>query len=131
MRRPYPEVERPFGHFPIERELSKFEKSVSRPTRESRTIAFRVSLVAMTLGGPVLMDRLEVWWKQLVGVLRDTIADDRDYFPVVLTAMAVMMLGWLLARVLSHASSGGRSRAWTGCSRTSCARSSVAALRRS
>jgi small-conductance mechanosensitive channel len=43
------------------------------------------------------MDRLEDWWTQLVAVFRDTLADVVTYVPVVLTALVVMLLGWLAA----------------------------------
>ncbi len=46
------------------------------------------------------MGQLEVWWEQLIGVLRDTIQAIVTYFPVVLTSIAVLIIGWLLARVL-------------------------------
>jgi len=46
------------------------------------------------------MGQLEVWWEQLVGVLRDTIQSIVTYFPVVLTSIAVLIIGWLLARLL-------------------------------
>jgi len=43
------------------------------------------------------MNRLEDWWTQLVAVFRDTLADAVTYVPVVLTAVLVMLLGWLAA----------------------------------
>jgi len=46
------------------------------------------------------MGQLEVWWAQLIGALRDTIQSIVTYVPVVLTAIAVLIIGWLLARVL-------------------------------
>jgi hypothetical protein len=46
------------------------------------------------------MGQLQVWWEQLIGVLRDTIQAIVTYFPVVLTSIAVLIIGWLLARVL-------------------------------
>ena len=46
------------------------------------------------------MGQLEVWWEQLIGVLRDTIQAIVTYFPVVLTSIAVLIIGWLLARLL-------------------------------
>src|SRR5215471_8786290 len=46
------------------------------------------------------MGQLEVWWAQVIEVLRDTIQAIVTYVPVVLTAIAVLIIGWLLARVL-------------------------------
>ena len=43
------------------------------------------------------MDRLEDWWTQLVAVFRDTLADVVTYLPVLLTAVVVMLLGWVAA----------------------------------
>ncbi|MEO8467589.1 MAG: hypothetical protein ABI640_19870 [Gammaproteobacteria bacterium] len=43
------------------------------------------------------MDRLEDWWTQLVAVFRDTLADVVTYLPVLLTAVVVMLLGWVVA----------------------------------
>jgi hypothetical protein len=43
------------------------------------------------------MDRLQDWWTQLVAVFRETLADVVTYVPVLLTAVAVMLLGWLAA----------------------------------
>jgi len=43
------------------------------------------------------MDRLEDWWTQLVAVFRDTLADAVTYIPVLLTAVVVMLLGWVAA----------------------------------
>lgn len=46
------------------------------------------------------MGQLEVWWAQLIEVLRDTIQAIVTYVPVVLTAIAVLIIGWLLAQLL-------------------------------
>ena len=42
------------------------------------------------------MDRLQVWWTQLVAVFSDTFASIITYLPVVLSAIAVVLIGWLL-----------------------------------
>jgi len=46
------------------------------------------------------MERLQVWGAQLIAVLRDTVAAILTYLPVALTAVVVLVIGWLLARVL-------------------------------
>ncbi|HVY64546.1 MAG TPA: hypothetical protein VHH11_06975 [Gammaproteobacteria bacterium] len=43
------------------------------------------------------MNRLEDWWTQLVAVFRDTLADIVTYVPVILTAVLVLLIGWLVA----------------------------------
>ena len=43
------------------------------------------------------MDRMQEWWTQLVVVFRDTVAGVVTYVPVVLTALAVMAIGWVAA----------------------------------
>lgn len=45
------------------------------------------------------MERLQVWGTDLMAVFRDTVASLVTYLPVVLTAVAVLLVGWLLARV--------------------------------
>jgi hypothetical protein len=46
------------------------------------------------------MEQLKVWGAQLIGVLRDTFEAILTYLPVALTAVAVLIIGWLLARVI-------------------------------
>jgi small-conductance mechanosensitive channel len=46
------------------------------------------------------MDRLQVWGAQLLDVLGDTFEGLTTYVPVALTAAAVLIVGWLLARAL-------------------------------
>jgi hypothetical protein len=46
------------------------------------------------------MERFQVWGAQLIGVLRDTLEAILTYLPVALTGAAVLVIGWLLARVL-------------------------------
>jgi hypothetical protein len=46
------------------------------------------------------MERFQVWGTQLIGVLRDTLEAILTYLPVALTGAAVLIIGWLLARVL-------------------------------
>jgi hypothetical protein len=46
------------------------------------------------------MERLQVWGAQLVAVFRDTLASLVTYLPVVLTALAVLLIGWLLAHII-------------------------------
>ena len=43
------------------------------------------------------MERLQVWGAQLIAVFSDTFASLVTYLPVVLTAVAVLLIGWLLA----------------------------------
>ncbi len=43
------------------------------------------------------MERLQAWGAQLIDVFRDTLASLVTYLPVVLTAVAVLLIGWLLA----------------------------------
>jgi hypothetical protein len=43
---------------------------------------------------------LQAWGAQLIGVFRDTFASVVTYLPVVLAALAVFLIGWLLAHVL-------------------------------
>ncbi len=43
------------------------------------------------------MERLQDWGAQLVAVFSDTLASLVTYLPVVLTAIAVLLIGWLLA----------------------------------
>ena len=45
------------------------------------------------------MDRLQEWWTQLIGVFRDTLENVVTYLPVVLLAVAVLLIGWLLAHL--------------------------------
>jgi hypothetical protein len=45
------------------------------------------------------MERLQVWGADLMAVFRDTLASLVTYLPVVLTAVAVLLIGWLLAHV--------------------------------
>lgn len=46
------------------------------------------------------MERLEVWGAQLIAVFRDTLEGLLTYLPVALTAIGVLLIGWLVARVL-------------------------------
>jgi len=46
------------------------------------------------------MERLQAWGAQLIGVFRDTLAGLVTYLPVFLTAVAVLLIGWLLAHLL-------------------------------
>ena len=46
------------------------------------------------------MERLQAWGAQLIDVFRDTLASLVTYLPVVLTAIAVLLIGWLLAHLL-------------------------------
>ena len=46
------------------------------------------------------MDRLQAWGAQLIAVFRDTLESLVTYLPVVLTAVAVLLIGWLLAHVI-------------------------------
>ena len=46
------------------------------------------------------MERLQVWGAQLIAVFSDTFASLITYLPVVLTAIAVLLIGWLLAHLL-------------------------------
>lgn len=46
------------------------------------------------------MERLQAWGAQLIDVFRDTLAELVTYLPVVLTAIAVLLIGWLLAHLV-------------------------------
>ena len=46
------------------------------------------------------MERLQAWGAQLIGVFRDTLESLVTYLPVVLTALAVLLIGWLLAHLV-------------------------------
>jgi hypothetical protein len=46
------------------------------------------------------MEQLKVWGTQLIDVLGDTFEAILTYLPVALTAAAVLIVGWLLARVI-------------------------------
>jgi hypothetical protein len=46
------------------------------------------------------MERLQAWGAQLIAVFRDTLASLVTYLPVVLTAAAVLLIGWLLAHLI-------------------------------
>ncbi len=46
------------------------------------------------------MERLQAWGAQLIDVFRDTLASLVTYLPVVLTAVAVLAIGWLLAHLV-------------------------------
>ena len=46
------------------------------------------------------MDRLQAWGAQLIGVFRDTLESIVTYLPIVLTAVAVLVIGWLIARLI-------------------------------
>ena len=45
------------------------------------------------------MERLQAWGAQLIAVFRDTLAGLITYLPVLLTAAAVLLIGWLLAHL--------------------------------
>jgi hypothetical protein len=46
------------------------------------------------------MDRLQAWGAQLIGVFRDTLESIVTYLPIVLTAVAVLVIGWLIAHLV-------------------------------
>lgn len=46
------------------------------------------------------MERLQAWGAQLIAVFGDTVATLVSYLPVALTALAVVLVGWLIAIVL-------------------------------
>ena len=46
------------------------------------------------------MERLQDWGAQLIAVFSDTFASLVTYLPVVLTAIAVLLIGWLLAHLI-------------------------------
>jgi hypothetical protein len=46
------------------------------------------------------MEQLRVWGTQLLAVLQDTVQGLMTYLPVALTAAAVLLIGWLLARAI-------------------------------
>ena len=46
------------------------------------------------------MERLQAWGVQLIGVFRDTLASLVTYLPVALTALVVLLIGWLLAHLM-------------------------------
>jgi small-conductance mechanosensitive channel len=46
------------------------------------------------------MEQLQVWWAQLIDVLRDTLKGLATYLPVALTAVVVLIIGWVLARLI-------------------------------
>jgi hypothetical protein len=46
------------------------------------------------------MERLQAWGAQLIDVFSDTLASLVTYLPVVLTAVAVLLIGWLLAHLV-------------------------------
>jgi hypothetical protein len=46
------------------------------------------------------MDRLEEWGAQLIGVFRDALSSIITYLPIVLTAVAVLVVGWLIAHLI-------------------------------
>jgi hypothetical protein len=46
------------------------------------------------------MERLQVWGTQLIAVFRDTVEGFVTYLPVALTAIAVLLIGWLVARLI-------------------------------
>jgi mechanosensitive ion channel-like protein len=48
----------------------------------------------------VCMEQLQGWGAQLIAVLRDTVQDVLTYLPVALAAIAVLIVGWLVARLL-------------------------------
>jgi hypothetical protein len=46
------------------------------------------------------MDRLQAWGAQLIGVFKDTLESIVTYLPIVLAAIAVLVIGWLIAHVV-------------------------------
>ena len=46
------------------------------------------------------MEQLRLWGAQLLAVLQDTVQGLMTYLPVALTAAAVLLIGWLLARAI-------------------------------
>jgi small-conductance mechanosensitive channel len=46
------------------------------------------------------MEQLQVWWSQLIDVFRDTFNGLLTYLPVALTAVIVLVIGWVLARLI-------------------------------
>jgi hypothetical protein len=46
------------------------------------------------------MNRFQAWWTELVAEFREIVADVATYVPVVLTAVVVMVLGWLAALLI-------------------------------
>jgi hypothetical protein len=46
------------------------------------------------------MDRLQAWGAQLIGVFKDTLESIVTYLPIVLAAIAVLVIGWLIAHVI-------------------------------
>ena len=46
------------------------------------------------------MERLQAWGAQLIGVFRDTLESIVTYLPIVLLAVAVLVIGWLIAHVV-------------------------------
>jgi len=46
------------------------------------------------------MERLQQWGTQLIAVFRDTLASLVTYLPVALTAVGVLIIGWLVARLI-------------------------------
>ncbi|HWN39252.1 MAG TPA: hypothetical protein VNP02_12185 [Gammaproteobacteria bacterium] len=46
------------------------------------------------------MERLQAWGAQLIAVFRDTVESIVTYLPIVLTAIAVLLIGWLLAHLI-------------------------------
>ena len=46
------------------------------------------------------MEQLRLWGAQLLAVLQDTVQGLMTYLPVALTAAAVLLVGWLLARAI-------------------------------
>ena len=47
------------------------------------------------------MDQVQTWGSQLLAVLRETVEALLTYLPVMLTAIGVLLIGWLLAWVIS------------------------------
>jgi small-conductance mechanosensitive channel len=46
------------------------------------------------------MEQLRLWGAQLLAALQDTLSEVLTYLPVALTAAAVLLVGWLLARLI-------------------------------
>jgi hypothetical protein len=46
------------------------------------------------------MERLQEWGAQLIAIFRDTLESFVTYLPVALTAVSVLLIGWLVARLI-------------------------------
>ena len=46
------------------------------------------------------MERIEAWGRRLIAVFSDTLASLVTYLPVLLTAIVVLLIGWVLAHLI-------------------------------